>query len=53
MLSYKKGFSFPCSKVSDMSRVQINRNKLHASLCMAASAVVSITFIYHAIKWLA
>ena len=35
-----------------MSRVQINRNKLHATLCIAASAVVSIALITHAIKWL-
>ena len=31
---------------------QLNRNKLHAVMCMSASAVVSIVLITKAIQWL-
>lgn len=30
----------------------INRNKLHAALCIAASATVSLVLIIKAIHWL-
>lgn len=48
-----KVFLSHSQKVSNMSRVQINRNTLHATLCIAASAVISIALIYHAIRWIA
>jgi hypothetical protein len=31
---------------------QLNRNKLHAALCITSSAVVSIVVIWKTIQWL-
>lgn len=36
----------------DMKTRALNRNKLHAALCIAASATVSLIIILQAIRWL-
>jgi hypothetical protein len=42
----------PATKEPAMRVRQLNRNKLHAALCITSSAVVSIVVIWKAIQWL-